>query len=540
MCSKVAHGLREPTMFRFGLKNMRRLRDVRPIEIRPITILVGRNSSGKSTFLRTFPLIRQSLMTRTSSPILWYGDLVDFGEYSSVVSDGEKEDRITFSFGLDEVRAQRLPYRRMLGHEYSLGVEQYGPVDVELSIAPDEGRTRLDSFVFSYDSGQTTFKIQLDSLGNATRILHNGNNINKLFDNVYLSFSLGSLFPDVTLRPKKMEKDRYFFDESMWSFTLFKNILRGHVNRRIGDAQFGKFAYQFLSMREFSNENILSLEREIQTSSFKNLLSDIRGKNKLNLREQLRVLFEVTRLLKWMPAVFSNLRTILGSTLYIGPVRARSERYYRYQDLAVSEIDPDGKNFAMFLNSLTHAQRADFSGWVYDRFGYGVEVTQRSGHISINLKVGKHTTNIVDNGYGISQVLPVLGQIWWASRGASRRNLPPRRSQNAILVIEQPELHLHPAHQALIADAIVGERVGTTTTESDSHLQFIVETHSEALINRLGELIALNRVKADDVQVLIFEADDEISERETQVRIARFEEDGTLRNWPYGFFQPVV
>ena len=49
------------------------------IKIKPLTILLGQNSSGKSSFLRVFPLLKQSIESRTSGPILWSGRLVDFG-----------------------------------------------------------------------------------------------------------------------------------------------------------------------------------------------------------------------------------------------------------------------------------------------------------------------------------------------------------------------------------------------------------------------------------------------------------------------------
>ncbi|HFG2220775.1 TPA: AAA family ATPase, partial [Vibrio cholerae] len=44
------------------------------VEIKPITVFVGKNSCGKSTLLRTFPLLRQSIESNTTGPILWYGD----------------------------------------------------------------------------------------------------------------------------------------------------------------------------------------------------------------------------------------------------------------------------------------------------------------------------------------------------------------------------------------------------------------------------------------------------------------------------------
>lgn len=44
------------------------------IPLKGINLLVGKNSSGKSTFLRTFPLLRQSITRNTRGPILWFDE----------------------------------------------------------------------------------------------------------------------------------------------------------------------------------------------------------------------------------------------------------------------------------------------------------------------------------------------------------------------------------------------------------------------------------------------------------------------------------
>ena len=54
---------------KIGIKNVRSLENTGMIQLAPITLLVGENSSGKSTFLRTFPLIKQSISKRTDGPI---------------------------------------------------------------------------------------------------------------------------------------------------------------------------------------------------------------------------------------------------------------------------------------------------------------------------------------------------------------------------------------------------------------------------------------------------------------------------------------
>jgi predicted ATPase len=183
----------------------------------------------------------------------------------------------------------------------------------------------------------------------------------------------------------------------------------------------------------------------------------------------------------------------------------------------------------MFLNSLLSFQIAGFSKWIESLFGYGLSVQRHSsGHLSINLESKGIISNIVDTGYGVSQILPVLGQIWWAR---SRYRGPG--NSLAILAIEQPELHLHPAHQALLADALVGE-----LSAEARRVHFLIETHSETLINRLGELISQQRMSTDDVQIVLFQPDEQ-NEHWTNVHISTFGPSGELLDWPYGFFQPA-
>lgn len=524
-------------MFRFGVKNMRRLKDVPPIELKPITVLVGRNSSGKSTFLRTFPLIRQSIITRTSSPILWYGDLVDFGQYSSVVSGGDERQKITLSFGLDQIYAST-SNSFVIEPTWARRKNRIKKkVDIDLIISGEANKTMLEGFSLAFDDEGCRFDVSIGHGGELSAIKMNTKDVFHLFSGVDVRFALGSLFPELVIRVKAEGAERYFwYNETNWASQLVEKHIRSHIDKRIGASKINIFVSQLLDMDSFSNENIQHLEKNVGQGSFRKLLSDIRGKNNTRLREIISQIYETAVFLRSLPSVFGELRDLFSKSLYIGPVRARSERYYRYQDLSVSEIDPDGKNFPMFLNSLRQHQRDDFSNWVQRQFGYGVDVRSESGHISILLKFGADTSNIVDNGYGISQVLPVLGQIWWASRGKGTQVYPAQQSDGATIVIEQPELHLHPAHQALLADAIVGER--NADTPDDARIKFIVETHSEALVNRLGQLVANGDVPHEDVQVLVFEDDKE--QAVTTVRISPFDKDGVLQNWPFGFFQPAV
>ncbi len=79
----------------FGIKNLRGLTDTGDIELKSLNILVGANSSGKSTYLRAFPLIKQGLEVRKKGPILWYGEEIDFGDFATALRSGEESIRFS-------------------------------------------------------------------------------------------------------------------------------------------------------------------------------------------------------------------------------------------------------------------------------------------------------------------------------------------------------------------------------------------------------------------------------------------------------------
>src|SRR5262249_27072920 len=82
------------------LTNFRSIPDTGRIELRPITLVVGANTSGKSSFLRFFPLLRQTVETQTPSPLLWYGTYVDFGDFSQAVCHAADPKEMVAEFDL--------------------------------------------------------------------------------------------------------------------------------------------------------------------------------------------------------------------------------------------------------------------------------------------------------------------------------------------------------------------------------------------------------------------------------------------------------
>ncbi len=529
-------------MFRFGLSNLRRLANVPPIELRPITILVGRNSSGKSTFLRALPLLRQSITTRTSSPILWYGDWVDFGDFERAVFENITSGSISFEFGVDEIVADEFfEYSDDLSWSH-VPRHRFNGVEVKVEISKHGGGTRISSLTLKEASNAVEYEVLVSEGGKVTNIRVNGADVTARLGDWELTVSSGSILPTVMATPKAGHSRRPALYRSQNRIApaneAVVELVTPRLDKRITNLSRSNLISQLMRVEVFNKDTLTSLLTSTKNRSWQKLIRDISGEDRSGLFEKIRENFLLNLFPSMLGGASKAIQEIISSTLYIGPARANSDRYYRYQDLAVSEIDPAGKNFPMFLNSLRPAQMKELSDWVKGLFGYGISVGRVAGHVSINLIYESGSVNIVDTGYGISQILPVLGQIWWANNrpGAPSRQDGFRRTP--IIAIEQPELHLHPAHQALLADAFVGSlKKPSGLSRRGSGIQFLIETHSEALINRLGALIAEKEISADDVQILIFDAADD-RDRRTKVSTSNFDDDGQLVNWPYGFFVP--
>ena len=89
---------KEDNVEKISVKNYRSISDSGNIDICPLTVVVGKNSAGKSSFIRLFPLLKQTLERKISDPLLWYGDYVDFGDFQHTVSKQNPNNPIEIDF----------------------------------------------------------------------------------------------------------------------------------------------------------------------------------------------------------------------------------------------------------------------------------------------------------------------------------------------------------------------------------------------------------------------------------------------------------
>ncbi|MBI5313196.1 MAG: DUF3696 domain-containing protein [Methylocystis sp.] len=129
----------------------------------------------------------------------------------------------------------------------------------------------------------------------------------------------------------------------------------------------------------------------------------------------------------------------------------------------------------------------------------------------VQTRKGASEVLLTDVGFGISQVLPVITLLQYVPEGST-------------VILEQPEIHLHPLAQAALADVII-------QAATHRRVQVILESHSEHLLLRLQRRIAEQTIPSDDVKLYFCDA----PKGESVLTPLEVDMLGNIRNWPEKF-----
>ncbi|MCU0327034.1 MAG: AAA family ATPase [Spirosomaceae bacterium] len=128
---------------------------------------------------------------------------------------------------------------------------------------------------------------------------------------------------------------------------------------------------------------------------------------------------------------------------------------------------------------------------------------------------------LVELGYGISQITTLLLAI-------------QVQNKDSLIVIEEPEANLHPAFQSKLADMFYD-------AHKTFNQQFILETHSEYMVRKFQYLVAKGEMKKEDVVIYYFHDPNNTPEGEKQVKKIEILEDGSLSDdFGTGFFDEAA
>ena len=510
----------------FRIRNLRSIKDSGSIRLSPITLLLGTNSSGKSTFLRSFPLFSQSVSKHLRGPIAWFdNNFVDFGDFRTAKNKyADVSEGIVFSYSLSHL-GEQYRYRRV--RFSSLSDKELKMVHLSFGIQ-DEGKgTFVNSFQIR--TASVDVKILFNGKHEVESIYINGTLID-MSDKMSAEYSsAGMIVPMVYVRKSgellpigRAMFQRLIKDISTYCSRRFKN--EGRLESILRYESLDK---EGLLARIKSGAGIKFLRKntsdwDVNTPAFVKLYNEF-------------VLLKVNYI---VDVINHELSSFYDKCDYIAPLRADMGRYYRVQGLQVQSVDSSGHNLIEFVSSLSNKAKEDFDDFISPILGITIEVPNELGMKSLKVRSENGEFNIADVGYGYSQILPIITKLWhvvYQAKSLSSIDALYNDYRGTTLLIEQPELHLHPAMQATLADVFA--QVVEQTKELNYSVNLIVETHSPTIINRLGRRLREKKyINSQDVNVLLFQKDS--LKQNSVIKQVAFNENGQIIDWPYGFFDP--
>lgn len=404
------------------LKNFKAWRESGEVRLAPVTLLLGSNSTGKSSLIQSLLLLKQTAASPDPSIHLNFGgddaaDYFNFGHFDDVLTQGATPRQFEISFDFIQ--------------------------------PPITGEAPMQTCVISFGAS-------------------------------YGKTSAGA----AVVRECRIENGKSRFRAVRKGKAAYSVFVGDEIQPR------GK-------SRNFTPEQSLSFSAE----TIQMLGNDGRDLQNLSLA----------------------IRRELKRIAYLGPLRRRPERDYVWNKSRPGDLSNDGHGSinalfsSAFLRGKDNGENiiAGVSGFLA-RMGVAerLEVKQL-GH-STRYQVLVHRdgveANLRDVGIGISQVLPVLTLAYFAEPGST-------------VLLEEPEIHLHPLAQSVLAELFV-------EISKERQIQFIVETHSEHIFRRLQTLMARKTLLHKDCALYFVERDG----ADARLRTLEANEFGTISNWPDKFF----
>ena len=222
----------------------------------------------------------------------------------------------------------------------------------------------------------------------------------------------------------------------------------------------------------------------------------------------------------------------LGNVYYLGPLRAHPQRRYTWAGTQPTDVGQTGeytvdailasrkwgKSIRRGRGKRRRTLEEHVANWLKELrliHDFRVEpLADGSPVFEVRVRKSPRASEVLitDVGFGVSQILPVLVLCFYVPEGST-------------VILEQPEIHLHPAIQSGLADVLVD-------AWKKRKVQILLESHSEHLLRRLQRRIAEENIPRDEVGLYFCSTDDTGSVL-TTLELDIF---GNIINWPTDFF----
>ena len=401
--------------FKLKIKDVRCFAGEQIFDIRPLTFLIGRNSTGKTTVMSCFSLIYNFISNRG---------------FELGVPDFNKEPYDMGSF-----------------------------TDIVRKLSKKRGAKK----------NKTSFEIGI------------------IFDNPQINYNFRFKEKDKGAEPVLSQAS---IDLKTFLFSLQEKKGKAVYiikNQKTGVAQ------------TFLKDNLLldGIVSRFQLDFFRHMKFSI-NKNNLSKKEQ-EGLFQ-----KWHDLNSFHKQLFADKIFSMAPVRSKPQRTYNPINESPS---PEGIEIPVYLANLSnqkqiwksiHKNLVDFgkaSGLFSNikvRKGFG---KTKGDPFQLQFQVEGIESNIIDTGYGLSQVLPLLVRLF----ASDMKRQKYERAKRTRFLLQQPEVHLHPSAQAELASLFV--KSVTKTKHS-----FLIETHSDYMLDRTRIEIRQGNISPNDVSFIYLES----------------------------------
>lgn len=227
---------------------------------------------------------------------------------------------------------------------------------------------------------------------------------------------------------------------------------------------------------------------------------------------------------------------LFRSLCYLGPLRTKAERLYSWTGTEPESVGYAGENtIAAILAARNRKISLGFKriampfeeiialklkemGLIEEFKVNPISEQRQEYEVKVRTKGAEDCVDLPDVGFGISQLLPVLVQCFYAPAGS-------------IILMEQPEIHLHPSAQSALADIMI-DVINSREDGLDRNIQLIIETHSEHFLRRLQRRIAEDVISKEKVSVYFAN----ITKTPAALEPLQIDIFGNIQNWPENFF----
>lgn len=463
-------------MFDLSVNNFRSFLN-QPFHFSRINILIGENSAGKSSLLKFLLALKQSFDSPEELNLKLTGDYVDLGNFEEAIYYRDTRKPLTFSFEFDQAYFDFFISFMIENIDDELDGEEDNSV---LKKIIDDEKKRIIKHLGDFVESKTKITFKLNSKLNTHTSIKTVIENNKLGKLELIQLKQSELFLQ-TYRKCNIKFE-------------FKN-----VKDTIDDVGITKDAFLSLAHGE--------------------LLDSCKKKFK---RKGEEIFYKIAFLL-----ITQNfLKLQIQRIRYVNPIKTIPQRFYFQEDKKNTYKLIDIEKFINIIGDKTLNQRdrdvrISLMNKFVKNFGIAEEIrivrNDTLPVLGLDVRTKDLWSNITDVGYGVSLQIPILFQ-------AILSEIFSRNGET--ILIEQPEVHLHPSLQAKFIENLLS--IGKKNS-------YFIETHSEHIIRKLQILIKNKEfhLKPSDISIHYFKRD----ERKFTITTHTINENGVLSpSFPDGFY----